>query len=475
MALLRIKSIEQLRQVSPGEMGILIGLDRAPEAKTLRKKVKELGERKLVSEFKGELLQHWASSCKERLGILYIDGHVRPYHGKKHELPKTHVARRRLCMPATTDFWVNDKKNEPIFFVTAEANNSLLSQIDKEILPKIREVVGEEEKITIIFDREGWSPNYFKKWQEQKIDIITYRKGNYDEWPENCFIPVSCVYEGKKVEYKLGERSVKIKKDLWMREVRRLCDNGHQTSIMTTRQDLLCIDIAINMFNRWGQENYFRYMRHEYNLDHLCTYTVEKADPHRLVPNPEKKEKRKELKALDGQMMKLESEYGIKVFENIEANTFELEKFKEENESLYREIKTILENREKTKAAIKKMPDKVEIKKIKSEEKIVALEKERKTFCDLIKMIAYRAETDMSEILIPYFSHHDNEVRSLLKKLFQIPADIIPDYEAKELKLRFHCMQTNHEQELLRKICTINNEKKIIFPETDLRLVYEVL
>ena len=455
-------------RVSPGEIGILIGLDRAPEVKTLRKKLKELGERKLVSEFKGELLEYWADNCKERIGILYIDGHVRPYNGKKHELPKTYVPRRRLCMPGTTDFWVTDKKNEPIFFVTAEANNSLLSMIDKEILPKIREAVGDEEKITIIFDREGWSPNFFKKWQEQKIDIITYRKGNYDKWPENCFIPVSCVYEGKKVEYKLGERSVKIRGDFWVREVRRLCDNGHQTSIMTTRQDLLCIDIAINMFNRWGQENYFHYMRHEYNLDHLCTYTVEKADPQRLVPNPEKKEKRKELRALDEQIMKLESEYGIKVFENIEANTFELEKFKEENESLYKEIKTILENRERTKATIKKLPDKVEIKEIKAEEKIVALEKERKTFCDLIKMIAYRAETDMSEMLIPYFSHHDNEIRSFLKELFQIPADIIPDYEAKELKLRFHCLQTNHEQELLRKICTINNEKKIIFPETDL-------
>lgn len=474
MALLRIKSIEQLRQVSPGETGILIGLDRAPEAKTLRKKVKELGERKLVSEFKGELLQHWARMSQERIGMLYIDGHVRPYNGKKHKLPKTHVARRRLCMPATTDFWVNDKNNEPIFFVTAEANNSLLSMIDKEILPEIREVVREDERITIIFDREGWSPNYFKKWKEQKIDIITYRKGKYDMWPENCFIPESCVKKGKKVEYKLGERSVKIN-DIWVREVRRLCDNGHQTSIITTRQDLLCIEIATSMFKRWGQENYFRYMRHEYNLDHLCTYAVEKANPHRLVSNPEKKEKTKELKALEEQMKGLERQYGIEMFNSIEANTFELEKFKEENENLYSEIKVVLENREKIKSVSKKMPNKVEIRKIKSEEKIVALEKERKTFCDLIKMIAYRAETGMSEMLIPYFSRHDDEVRSFLKKLFQIPADIIPNYELKQLKLRYHCMQTNHEQELLRKLCAINNEKEIIFPGTNLRLVYEVL
>lgn len=378
-------------------------------------------------------------------------------------------------MPATTDFWVNDKKNEPIFFVTAEANNSLLSMIDKEILPKIREVVGKNENITIIFDREGWSPDYFKKWKEQKIDIITYRKGNYDKWPENCFISVSSVNEGKKVEYKLGERSIKIRKDFWVREVRRLCDNGHQTSIITTHQDFLCIEIATSMFNRWGQENYFRYMRHEYNLDHLCTYDVEKADPQRLVPNPEKKEKKRDLKAINKQIMKLERQYGIEMFKSIEANTFELEKFKEENEALYNEIKIIIEKREKIKPEMKKVPDKIEIKKIKSEEKIVALEKERKIFCDLIKMIAYRSEIDMSEILIPYFSRHDDEAKSFLKKLFQIPADIIPNYELKQLKIRFHCMQTNHEQELLRKLCAINNQKEIIFPETDLRLIYEVL
>jgi hypothetical protein len=39
MALSRIKSIEQLRYVSPGEWGKILGLDRIPEAKTLREKI----------------------------------------------------------------------------------------------------------------------------------------------------------------------------------------------------------------------------------------------------------------------------------------------------------------------------------------------------------------------------------------------------------------------------------------------------
>ena len=40
MALGRIKSVEQLRFNSPGELGNLLGLDRIPEVRTLREKIK---------------------------------------------------------------------------------------------------------------------------------------------------------------------------------------------------------------------------------------------------------------------------------------------------------------------------------------------------------------------------------------------------------------------------------------------------
>jgi hypothetical protein len=91
----------------------------------------------------------------------------------------------------------------------------------------------------------------------------------------------------------LAQRSVFVGKSFWMREVRRLCDSGHQTSVMTTRQDLSVEQIAARMFSRWSQENFFRYMRHEYSLDHLITNDVEKADGDRLVPCPRYKEKSK--------------------------------------------------------------------------------------------------------------------------------------------------------------------------------------
>jgi hypothetical protein len=35
-----------------------------------------------------------------------------------------------------------------------------------------------------------------------------------------------------------------------MREIRRLCDDGHQTSVMTTRLDLSIEMVALRMFSR---------------------------------------------------------------------------------------------------------------------------------------------------------------------------------------------------------------------------------
>ena len=111
-----------MKEHSPGEIGILLGLDRVPEAKTLRRKLKEMGLRNKAGDFMSFFSKRWVEQDSSAIGFTYIDGHVRPYHGRKHKLPKTHVARRRLCMPATTDFWVNDASNEPLFLVTSEAN-----------------------------------------------------------------------------------------------------------------------------------------------------------------------------------------------------------------------------------------------------------------------------------------------------------------------------------------------------------------
>ena len=297
MALLRIKTPEQLTGYAPGELGLLLGLDRAPEVKTLRRKLAELGARDRARHFHQRLAERWAEAEPDQLGLLYLDGHVRPYHGRTHKLPKQHVQQRGRPLPGTQDFHVNDARAEPLFVVTAEATEGLLTMMDQHLLPEIRFLVGLERRVTVVFDREGWSPDRFARWQELGFDVLTYRKGAQSRWQERFFAEVTGTVEGRQVIYQLAERRVKLKNGLSVREVRRLCEGGHQTAVITTNERFSTFEVAQHMFSRWRQENFFRYMRQEFALDHLCTYHVEPADPKRLVPHPERQKLDRQIRA----------------------------------------------------------------------------------------------------------------------------------------------------------------------------------
>jgi transposase len=473
MAFIRIKSPEQLKGRSPGELGIILGLDRCPEVKTLRRKLKEMGLCNRAGDFISFLTKRWSDQDKDTIGFVYIDGHVRPYNGRKYKLPKTHVARRRLCMPATTDFWINDINCEPLFFVTAEANNSLLSMLDNEVIPELRVLAGKDNRVTLIFDREGWSPDSFERWFRAGFDVITYRKGNYDPWPQECFIEVESDVRGKAVKYLLGQRSVKVGKNFWMRDVRRLCDDGHQTSVMTTRQDLDFEQIARRMFSRWNQENFFRYMREEYALDHLVTNEVEQADVERLVPNPEKKEKKKAIVKLKGQLEKLKKDYGDKALQNDDTRRPTMRGFNIANPGHKKTIISLEHQIENAQNDLKQIPAKIAVKHILAEHEIVRLETERKMLTDAVKMTCYRAETSLLNLMGPYFARNKEEGRTFLKNVFQQPADIIPDEDQEILNVEFHTMSNPRSNRALKELCKIMNERSYVYPGTKLKLVFK--
>jgi len=154
MALWRIKRPEALKEYDPQVLARVLGLDRAPEVKTVRRKLTRLAAYGRAERLGAELAQVRVHARGDLLGFLYVDGHVRVYHGQRR-LPKAYVARMRLSLPATTDYWVHDQAGEPLFVVTAKAN-AALSQMLPAILPEVRRLVG-ARRTTIVFDRGGES------------------------------------------------------------------------------------------------------------------------------------------------------------------------------------------------------------------------------------------------------------------------------------------------------------------------------
>ena len=154
-ALLREPRAEGATRVPPPAMGRVLGLDRAPEVKTIRRKTGELAAAGKAADLQMAIARHRAQARPGELAFMYIDGHTRAYFGKR-EVQKMHVARLKFPGPATEETWVTDGAGDPLLVVMAEPSASLAAQI-KELLPKLREIAGQDRKPTLCFDRGGWS------------------------------------------------------------------------------------------------------------------------------------------------------------------------------------------------------------------------------------------------------------------------------------------------------------------------------
>ena len=386
MALWRIKRPEAIKEHSPQDLGRVLGLDRAPEVKTLRRKLAQLAAYGRAAQFGRALAQRRVAQQAANVGFLYVDGHVRVYHGQ-HSLPKAHVARMRLSMPATSDYWVNDTAGDPLFVVTATANAGLVKMLPG-ILKEVRLLVG-DRRVTVVFDRGGYSPKLFQQILAAGFDLLTYRKGRYPRIPRKCFGLHRTRQEGHTISYVLADQEVRLLKGrLRLRQITRLMDNGHQTPILTSRRDLPAAQVAYRMFERWRQENFFKYLREEYALDALAEHAVEPDDPTREVPNPAWAAADAKLVQAEAQVSRLQAEYGLEALMSVERQHRTMRGFKIAKGELNAKIWKALRDVMRLEARRNKIPKRVPVQAV-TDEPVVKLAPERKHLTNPVKMVAY--------------------------------------------------------------------------------------
>ena len=149
LALARVLSLEAMRYEPPGEWGKLLGLDRIPEVRTLRAKLGQLcqpGGR--AQQWSQSLSQAWLAGSQQSVGTTYVDGHVRVYHEKLTQLPRRYVARERLRLRGTTDYWVNAMDGQPLFVVTAPVDPGLITVLRQSVIPRLKADLPQTERWT---------------------------------------------------------------------------------------------------------------------------------------------------------------------------------------------------------------------------------------------------------------------------------------------------------------------------------------
>ena len=487
MALARIGSLEQLRYEPPGEWGKLLGLDRIPEVRTLRAKLKllcqDLGR---ALRWNAELAKEWIARQQDAELYFYCDGHVRVYHGEQTALPRHYIARERLCLRATTDYWINAMDGQPYLYVNKEVDPGLIATLKQDVIPWLEASVPkspEQQKrlaedprahwFTVVFDREGYSPELFEQMRQKRIAVLTYHKFPKQDWSSAEFTSHSVELSGgETVSLKLAERGTQLSNKLWVREIRKLTDSGHQTPMLTTNFQAPMTALAVSLFARWSQENFFRYMREHYSLDRLVEYGTEPIPDAISVVNPQWRKLDSQIRSKTGQRYRLTAQFGALALSE-QPTESELQGYQqrkgqlqEQIQHLDREIDTLKQQRPQT-------PHHIPVKSLPEEDRFTRLRTERKHFVDTIKMIGYRAETSLASLLRQHLARSD-DARVLLRQLFQNEVDLISDSAHQTLTVRLHHFTQAAHDQAIAQLCATLNETQTVFPGTHLKLIFEI-
>ena len=470
LALLRIPRPEALKEHSPGALGRIVGLDRMPEVKTLRRKLTRLAAARGSYRLGQEIARQRIQQRGRVMGFLYVDGHVRAYHGK-HTIPKAYVTRARLAAPATTDYWVNDKCGDPVFVITAEANASLTRMLPI-VLGEVRQLVGRKRRVTVVFDRGGWSPKLFQKLMAANFDVMTYRKFRTQRISEIRFRRHQARLDGRKVEYLLHDQAVRfLERKLRLRQVTRLGAHGHQTPIITSRWDLPAVVVAYRMFERWRQENFFKYMKAEYLIDALADYQIEADDPHRSVPNPARKALEKEMRRTRLQLQKLRARYAETTMPS-RPRRLDQSKSKKQTRVLRGAIERIQSRLKKLQKQHRDLAPRLPLAQARKGQVLVKLATERKHLTNVLKMLAYNIESDLLQLIRLHYKRAEDEGRTFIQTALQDAADLEPS--SKELHIHLAPLSSPHRTRVLEALCASLNQTNSKFPGSELRMRYSV-
>lgn len=472
LALLRIPRPEMLKEHPPGELGRIVGLDRMPEVKTVRRKLAQLAEKGRAQAFGREMARRRIAERGRMLGFLYVDGHVRAYHGHRR-IAKAYLTRARITGPATTDYWINDKRGDPLFVVTADANAAMTRML-VPILEELRPLFAGKRRLTVVFDRGGWSPTLFQQIVDRGLDLLTYRKGRVRQVAPTRFVERRARLAGRRVTYLLHDQAVRfLKGTLRLRQVTRLTpETGHQTPIVTSRWDLRDVVIASRMFERWRQENFFKYMRQEYLIDALTDYGVEPDDPERSVPNPARKAVDQELRQARRELGRLRESYGTEALEYLDGRPPTRKAFIEAEEPLHHKLEKVRARIVHLVARQKTLPARVPLRDTPHGAEAVQLSTERKHLTNVLKMVAYQIESHLVEQIRPYYARTDDEGRTLIQTALRGAAAIEPT--ADTLRITLAPLSSPHRSAALRRLCEDLNTTATPFPGSNLRLWFAV-
>jgi transposase len=466
LAFLRCRSVEDYKTLEKRRLGLFWEGVRGMDLRTLRRKLTQLSFEKKSLSLLAQLARRYQEIGLVRCGVLYFDGHFIPYYGERN-VPKGFFTQRRLAVSGHHQFFLNDSLGRPIFFWLKPANNTLLKMIP-ELIGQIRELTG-QESFTIIFDRGGFSSKLFEKLESEGIKFITYLRGAKERVDPSSFSRYLIEYRRRKEEAELAELGyIGMSPKRYRLVVRK---NGEkQTFILTNDFERPIARIAALMFNRWSQENFFKYMVREYHLDSLLSYLAEESSEVVMVKNPERVENRRAKKELEKEFEQAEHFLAEKLaISRKRALSQRMRKKIQKSQERTAEIKQSINQ---LNIQYRQMPKKIPASKLGDSRAREILDQEKKMLVDSLKLLAYNAEEWLLDILAKEYND-SRDFRRVLLLIMKQPGTI-QRIDDDCLLIQLDSLHNPRYQRATEYLCEKINQMKVPAPSGRGTLLFEV-
>ena len=479
---------EGAARFAPVDLGRVLGMDRAPEVKTIRRKIGQLAAQGKAGDLLAGMAAHHLTghddAAADEVGlVLYVDGHVRAYQGTR-KIAKTHLSRLRFPAPATVETWVTDASGDPVLVVMAEPGASLAAEL-RRLLPDLRKAVGDERRVLVGFDRGGWSPALFRHMSEAGFDVLTWRKGAAEDVPAGAFTETVFVDEtGREHAWTLADTVVDLPlKDgggtFRMRQVTRLDSKNGQTRqvhVLTTRTDLTAAEVMYRMGSRWRQENYFRYARLHLGLDSHDSYAATADDPDRSVPNPAKRRAHLAVQAAYARVEreKARAEAALLAARTPGNGKRTVTMSNQVHNALTAQWHAAEDDLAAARTEHAKIPARVRLGDLAPDQQV--LDTETKLIHHAIKIAAFNTSTAIARDVRLHtgYARADQEAYTLTRQALTHPGDIVPDPAAGTLTVMLDPLPTARETAAVAELCEHLTATRTIYPGSDLTLRYEI-
>jgi transposase len=484
---------EGATRIDPHALGRILGLDRGPEVKTIRRNITALAgtgrAEELLAAMAAAHVARLDKSDPDLLAVFYVDGHVRAYQGGR-KVAKTHLSRLKFPAPATVETWISDASGDPVLVIMADPGASLAMEL-RRLLPDLRRAVGDDRRVLVGFDRGGWSPALFAHMDAQGFDVLTWRKGLADDIDPDLF--TDAVYQdetGRTHQWRVADITVDLPvgehdQVFTMRQVTLTVANNktgreqhpaastRQIHILTTRTDLSVEQVIYRMGSRWRQENYFRYARMHFDLDSHDAYATTDDDPTRLVPNPAKKKAHQQLLAARARYERALAATDAALLDAVSppqgqavliTNT--------DHDKLTADLRAAESNLDTAQAAHRAVPARLPLGQVNPGQQV--LDVQTKLISHAIRIAAFNTATALARAVRVHtgYARANREAHALIRQALTGSGDIDP--RDGFLTLRLDPLPTRRATKAIAELCEHLTATKTRYPGTDLILRYEI-